>query len=74
MSKKCNLEDRIPKAVCWGEGQCGYRVGHSGVTRMEVVEVPGPTGYHPWVEVYQGGDLVARVNCSMVEELLYNDD
>lgn len=66
-----NLYDRSPIAVWWGDEECGYKVGYQGITSMKTIKVPGPMGFHPWIEVYRGDVLVARVNCSCIQEVRY---
>lgn len=66
-----DLNDRTPTGVFWSGDQCNYKVGECGVTGMLMVRVPGPMGYHPWIEVYKGDTLVVRVNCSTVEMITY---
>lgn len=73
-STECDLRDRPPTGVWWSGGQCGYALGMGGVTNLRVVRIPGPMGFHPWIEVFKGDDLAARVNCCQVEEIRYDDN
>ncbi len=69
-----NLSDRIPVGVTWAGDQCDHSVGKFGITKMEIIQVPGPMGYHPWIEVYRGDILISQLNCSLIEEIRYDDN
>ncbi len=72
-STEVDLRDSSPTGVEWARGERAYKIGCGGITFMRVVRIPGPMGFHPWIEVYRDDTLVARVNCCEMEEISYDN-
>ena len=64
-------ERPIQAVVTMGEDYSVYIVGHGGVTKITPYREVGQMTYIPWLAVYAGDDITARVNCAGVESITY---
>lgn len=71
------LQDKRPIKRAWGQGDdpCGgATVGFHGVTRIEPYEENGEMAPVPWLKVWKGDVLAARLNAALIVEITYAEE
>ena len=69
--------DERPIQSAWstGEEPIGAAVGYCGVTRIESYSENEAVFPHlPWLKVWKGDVLIARLNCAHMAEITYADE
>ena len=55
------IEDKRPIQAIWYEDDAHYKVGQSGVTKIESYGEVGEYELQPWLKVFKGEEIYARV-------------
>ena len=60
-------DTRPIKAIAWDDAeQSHFKVGQSGVTRIEAYDENGSMSFVPWLAVFKGDDIVHRCPADQV--------
>ena len=60
------IEDKRPIESIWYEPGAHYKVGQNGVTKIESYGEVGEYEWQPWLKVFKGEEIYARIPAKQV--------